>query len=189
MDLVSNVRNSIEKIHLEYLTKSFKLQVGKDFKGYDKFKLNNCYPDLFNDGNTIESVFELKSRTYPRKQGKKNRPKKDFCWWTLNPKQIERYQRLDEQDPSFKLYWILLLGETEKRLKDTRNLREDSVIRRDVYVLPWNAYKIVEPSPCGNRNLGIKKVKDNFKFNKSDIHKGILFMTETIEDKVGKYFF
>lgn len=180
----------IEDIHLEYLSKKFALTRNKKYPGIE---LNGFYPDLFgveNDGSTPKSMFEMKSRTYTHKQNpiKRYKPQKDFEWWELTSKQIMDYENISKQN-NLDLFWIFVLGHSEKRLSRTKRICEDTVLEREIHVTPWDAYKLVSTTITGKRHLRLPKITKKYNFNKHDIDKGTLWIAEEIAQDVNEYFF
>jgi len=182
------VKSVIEKVNLEFLCAQFKLQRGTDCNA---FSFDHAHPDLLNkpsDGEAPKYIFELKSRTFPQQQeGRRRRPISDFGWWGLCPIQIERYEKISSAN-NLELFWILLLAQTEKLPTGFEKISEKSICTREIYVAPWAAYNLVELSPRMNRHLGLARLKKAYDFKAHAITKGTLYIAESAENMVGKYF-
>jgi len=179
---LSQARESIEKIHLEFLCENFKLRRALPSispKGYEF--------DLTADKN----LFELKSRTFPKNQNGhyKKRPKSDYEWWKCEVKQTEVYEHWAKVN-EYSLYWLFLRGDTQKSLTQINSLNEDSIIKREIYLLPWKTYNIVNPDARGTaRHIGLTKIKRNYDFESKEINKGIIHLEKSNASLLKKYFF
>ncbi|MBI5880541.1 SET domain-containing protein-lysine N-methyltransferase [archaeon] len=176
------IRNFVEALHLEYLCANFGLAPGTEASSLE---LNGSHPDLVNQGKRIDSVFELKSRTFPRQQKGRRRPVSDFAWWTLDNDQIARYEHIAELNPGVGLYWIFLLGETEEQPTTLTRVSEQQFLRRDIYVAPWDAHQLVEQSSGrhSNRYVGLGRLRQYYSFRSSDVAKGELHIAAYLDPR------
>lgn len=186
MDDLSKIRNHIESIHLDAICSEFSLRRGKDVKTID---FNGSYPDLANSGDPVDSIFELKSRNHAVKsESTRYRYVSESCWWSLVPGQIERYEAVREANSSLGLYWMFLISETDRPPTLLTQLKEGSIIARDLFVVPWDAYRLVAPSPKNNIHLGLSGLRQAYEFAIVSASKGKVYIEAGIEDKVEKYF-
>lgn len=186
MEDLSQIRNHIESIHLDALCAEFHLQRGGEVKTVD-FK--GSYPDLANKEDAVDSIFELKSRNHSvNSPNARHRYTSESCWWSLVPGQIDRYEAIKEANEGLSLYWIFLISETDRPPTLLAQLREGSILSRDVFVVPWNAYKLVDSSPKNNIHLGLSRLRQTYEFAIVSANKGNVYVETGIENKVGKYF-
>jgi len=104
----NSVKSAIEKINIGYLCNNFNLQeIPYDFLQAEGFK-----PDLFGLDSNYEPqcIFELKSRTFPKKQATaRQRPQTDYEWWRAEPRQIRDYEKYAAK-VNKSLFWIFILA-------------------------------------------------------------------------------
>ena len=175
------VKKDLEKIHLEYICRNFKLQ--NNIIYHEK----RAYPDLYNLGKP-KFLFELKSRAFPREQkGKRIRPITCFGWWHLSYSQIKRYEELGKAK-GLELFWIFMLSQTKVEPTLMDKITENSIIKRDFYIVSWDAYKLIKPAPGKEGYIGLARLKRNYDFSESEIKKGKLYLPKNIEKKVGLCF-
>jgi hypothetical protein len=176
-----SVKNYLENVHLAYLCENFNL----DRYPVQQHQDSVIQPDLVGQPNAL---FELKSRMFPQTQrGKRKRPISDFAWWKLDITQIRSYEE-HIQNTDLRLYWILLLGQAKDEPTRMRNVSEQSILHRDVYVLPWDAHNLVNTAQSGDKHIGLSRIKRNFGFSTTDILKGHVHLEETIEEELKSYF-
>jgi len=178
---VNSVKTRIETIHLDYLCNNFNL-----IRPAAEFKTDNVRLDL--TGIDGKCLFELKSRNFPENQAnKRKRPISDFSWWQLWEDQIKNYEEF-AKEKGINPFWIFLLANTEKELSKTKDLDEDLIIKRDIYVLPWDAYNLTNVTNSNQRYLGLARLKREYNFSEKAIKKGKLFIAENVINQTGKYF-
>ncbi len=173
-------KSRIERIHLDYLCDHFRLR----YPSNPDLKSMEFRPDLEGIDRKPDTYFEMKSRTYPR-NSKKGQPQ--YEWWSPAKGQTQRHSNFVDNNPAF-IYWILLLGHTEKLVTET-DLCEDSILHRDIYVLPWDAYGLVNPAEEGRRHLGLARLKSVFDFETTPVEKGELSIAKDILFDVEDYFY
>ncbi len=174
---IDEVKPAIEKIHITYLFKNFDLQF--DFN----LELNGFRPDFFAEKNLI---FELKTRTYPRKN-EKNKGKNHYHWWSLDPMQIKKYETIKKENKA-ELFWIFLLGHTPKEITKLNKISEKSILYREIYLVPWSAKNLVQPSQKALIHLSLPTLQEEYDFSKHVMKKGELNIELGIEQVVNKIF-
>ena len=182
----SIVKKNIEKVHIRYLCKEFDLLTTKN----SNLEKSEGVPDLIgkeHDG-LVKSIFELKSKNYPLIQrSERQRPKEDFEYYRLVNSQIEFYeQRINSQNVS--AYWIFIIGETYKEPSLINYLDEKKILKRDIYVLPWNMHEQIHLTKTDHKHISLKKINNQFSFLEEELVKGKVFLEESIVDKVKDYF-
>lgn len=181
MALVDQVKSRIERVHLDYLCDNFLLLENNHPSQFPK-----AFPDLAGlekDCSKTKCVFELKSRNYPRHQSGRIRPLSDFCWWTLDHEQIDKYEQI-RLNQKIGLYWIFLISQTEVPLTQLNVINEKQIKWRDIYLVSWDYYISIPPSGSGDVNIGLKRIKSENAFWGQGIKKGNLYISKEIK----KYF-
>ncbi len=175
--LLSQARRGIERLHSNYLCSEFKLS-RPQFEDGPAFDLIG--------GNTI---FELKSRTFPLNQEDgRRRFRSDYGWWQLDDEQIKRYEQWVAAK-NYSLSWIFVLAEIENKITLCDSFSEEDILHRDIYVVPWEVYKLVGINPQGTyRNLGLRRIKRNYSFTETSLVKGKLSVEKGIEEVVADCF-
>lgn len=180
-DDVNSVKTKIEVIHLDYLCNNFNL-----IHPTIELRTDNVRPDLI--GIDKKCLFELKSRAFPENQSNtRKRPVSDFSWWQLWEDQIQNYEGF-AKEKGINPFWIFLLARTEKELSKTENLNENFIKKRDIYVLPWNVYNLVNVTNSNQRYMGLARLKREYNFSEKAIKKGKLFIADNAINQTGKYF-
>lgn len=182
-----SVKNQIEHLHLDYLKRNFRLQTGAEL---GRELLDGSYPDLSNTGETIDSLFELKSSNHPLKVPPgKERYESQYAWWPPIAHQIARYEEVRDANEGLELYWIFLLSKTNRRPTEYSDpLKERSILHRDIWVVPWETYQLVEVTRSGYHHIGRARLERCFNFTKIQIPKGILSIEKCIEKNIRRYF-
>ncbi len=183
MNNIGKVKPDLEKIHLAYLLANFRLELFP----YEELSVN-LYPDLRGvDDNAVSTLFELKSRTRPLEiEGRKRYPS-DYEWWKLDPKQCKSYYDLSKViglDP----YWIFMMADIPKKSTLLEELSESIVLRREMWVAPWDSYEGVLPSPKGEYNFGLNRLLKRYSFNTFPGENSTLHIAKTITERVKHYF-
>lgn len=182
-------RIDAERIHIGYLCRNFRLQE----KVRHRFAhIGNLFPDLFSVEEDPEArpaaVFELKSRIYPTEQdGKVHRQISQFGWWDLHEPQIQRYE-LFRRKNNVDLAWILVLARTQLQLRHIPELNEEVILWRDIYVVPWEAYKLVNVGKRDRRHLGFSRMYHHYTFEEFAAEKGTLYLANKLRSDLGIYF-
>ena len=176
-------KSEIEKVHIDYLCRNFALETAESAN----LRFPDFKPDLCGVEDLAMTLFEVKTRIFPRNQIGEKRPRSSFAWWSLHTKQIECYQRAARTN-NFDLFWIFLIGTTEERVSSNRELSEKLVRERDIYVVPWEAHGLVESTEVELKYLGLARLKREYKFNDYKIRKGELHLARNAEPKLAKYF-
>jgi hypothetical protein len=180
----SSLKNEIEKIHLDYLCDHFRLMRNPSTK-------TGSYgtgPDLIGIDEPPRQYFEMKSRSYPKEQsGTSKRHQSQFEWWTMLEEQILRYEKFAESE-GVSICLLLPVGHMERLVTDTEGLCEDSVLWRDIFVVPWKAHELVNVTATGKKYLGLARLKRTYDFKRTPVEKGELFIAEKILFDVEDYF-
>lgn len=174
---LSEARSGIERLHLDYLCSEFKLLLPhfEDAPAFDLVARN--------------TIFELKSRTFPQYQeNTRRRFRSDYGWWQLDDEQIKRYEQW-AAGKDYSLSWIFVLGDVVKKMTLCDSCSEEDILHRDIYVVPWDVYKMVSVNPQGTyRNLGLGRMKRSYNFTERSVLKGKLFVEKSLEIVVDSYF-
>jgi len=175
------VKTRVDGVHKNYLCSTFRLQ--REIP--PGIELGDSRPDLYSI-ETPTSIFELKSRTYPINQtSKRKRPISDFGWWALSQKQINDYEKISRKN-SVKLFWILVLGKTDVPVSDLSEISEAAYKEREIWVVPWETYQLVECTPARHRHLGLNRLRENYDFSQHTGKKHTMNIESSIDTEVRK---
>lgn len=174
-------RTILEEVHIRYLTENFNLS-----RNAGPIILSGSRPDLYPKEPNPGCLFELKSRVYPENNARKLGPFQ-FAWWDLHEEQIIGHEQIMRNN-SIGGFWILLLAYTPKLVSETDAITEKFIRWRDIYVVPWPAYKLVGLQGNGRRTIGLNRLYEHYFFRDYSAHKATLSIANNLEDQVGAYF-
>ncbi|MBN1645030.1 hypothetical protein JW851_03255 [Candidatus Woesearchaeota archaeon] len=186
MQDVNSVKSQIEQVNIAYLCKNFTLIPFS----YEIIQEEGVKPDLYGPGENgkPQCIFELKSRTYPKNQTGRIRPKTDYEWWRADAQQIRDYETLAEK-LGIDLVWVFVLSYVSKPLTRTDKISETIIREREIYIVPWKVHELVSITPKrGVKNMGLSKIKKQYKFIYQTVKKGKLLIAKNIEERVKEFF-
>ena len=85
---------------------------------------------------------------------------------------------------------IFLLGQTQEELREISNLDQENIFKREIFVVSWNSYKECSKGliPAGSWNISSLNLIRNYKFQKSTMPKGELYIAKNIIENVEQIF-
>jgi|GEM_PF-2120080 len=155
-------KNHLEWLHLKYLSKQLNLNIRPRHDGWDL--------------SSEKHEFELKTRLYYLNR---SWTPESNIWFFISEKQRLAY----ESEADKPLYWIFMGALPAKQLKHIKTINEDYILKRNVYVTPWDIYKnfkvgkAVSNSKLGpGRVFSQKMIQSLLDFEKYDLNKGTLYL-------------
>ncbi|MBW2973286.1 hypothetical protein KY346_02755 [Candidatus Woesearchaeota archaeon] len=186
MQDANSVKSAIEKTNIDYLCNNFNLQEIP----YDVMQAEGFKPDLFglDSNHEPQCIFELKSRTFPKKQTTlRQRPQTDYEWWRADPRQIRDYEKYASRINK-SLFWIFILAHASEQLSRTESINEKTVKKRDIYVVPWEIHMPIPVTDGGVKNMGLARIKKEYTLLKHSVKKGELFVPKSMADDITAHF-
>jgi len=167
---LQNGKKITRQDHIDYLCSLF--------EGLRPFSRTNIRskkfkPELESTDKDHHTYFKLQTRTHTEEHDSEN--------WILNNMRIQSFNRYVRGKEGLKLYWLL----TSDVVKESYD--DDPLKFEDVYVLPWDAYKLARVND-GERNLTLSRLDESYTFEEHWIKDSNLWVVKDIEEEVRPYF-
>lgn len=173
----------LEQIHIDHLCSILDLErFDPKNNSHNASAFYNGKPDLVSSIDP-KIFFELKTRIFPQEQeGKRYRPKHDHTWWRVDTSQIRKYQSaIDNHEVD--IYWMFLIATMNKQPCRMDIISEEDIIKRELYLLPWQAHTLAASAQRQYINVGLGKICSEYEFNRFKVDNTEVFISSEIPHK------
>ncbi len=167
-----HVKPLLAAVHTAYLCEHLNLRVPENKAGFDGLRPDFMYDDI------DPYFFELKTRTLAKYRKDRGRTVGAYTWWELPSHQIAKYEQYMPEDH---LFWIFMVCVAQKKPTELDHICEQAITFRDIYVLPWDIYRAIEPTANDKRHISLERLLELGQFPDRDrIEKGELHIALSI---------